>query len=133
MFCYTYSRCSHAIPRVVVLEVVINYYDFVVAATNDEHTDESLERVAELGYQLSESIKKDLLKDFGWDFPKFHLLFCHLVHAWRELGHPLNYSTAPYEHKHKPAKEDYRSASNNGKRAQMIKRMEMRQVLVCML
>jgi hypothetical protein len=58
--------------------------------------------------------------------PKFHLLFCHLVHAWRELGHPLNYSTAPYEHKQKPAKEDYRSASNNGKRQQMIKRMEMR-------
>ena len=111
--------------------MAINYYDYVACALDDEHTDESLDHLAELGARFAESVTAGLLADLhsNWCFPKFHLFVCHMCRARRELGHPLNYSTDPFERKHKPVKQDYSVGSNNGKRDQMVKRVELRCVL----
>ena len=110
------------------MNITIAFYDYVAMALDEEQTDASLEIMSERGFELSELIKSSPLADFcnEWNFPKFHLLFCHLVYAWLEMGHPLNYSADPFEHKHKPVKHDYRASSNNGRRDQTIKRTEMR-------
>ena len=41
----------------------------------------------------------------------------------------VHYSTDPFERKHKPVKQDYSVGNNNGKRDQMVKRVELRCVL----
>ena len=52
-------------------------------ALDESHTEESLIDLAECGYQFSAAILNSLLAPLHsqWNFPKHHLLLCHLLHA----------------------------------------------------
>ncbi len=45
------------------------------------------------------------------------------------MGQPGSYTTAPFEHKHQPFKEDYSLGSNNNRRDQTLMRTEIRSAL----
>ena len=126
-FLPSYFKLYHLLHGVVVL-VAKAYYDYVGMALDDSHTDSSLEKLAECGYQFHQAIVNSLLADLHnqWNFPKHHLLVCHVRHARREMGHPSNCSTAIFEHKHQPFKQDYSIGSNNNKRDQCVRRTELR-------
>jgi hypothetical protein len=111
-----------------VVLVTALYYDFVAMALQGSHTEASLVELGELGYQFSQSIKNSLLAPLHneWNFPKFHQLMCHLLSLIREIGHPHTVSSAPFEHKHQPFKQDYSLSNNNGRRGQSIMRTELR-------
>jgi hypothetical protein len=127
LLCFLYGQLTTCLT-LAVLMVATTYYDFVAMALDESHTEESLIDLAECGYQFSEAILNSLLAPLHsqWNFPKHHLLLCHLLHARREMGHPSNCSTAIFEHKHQPFKEDYVLGSNNNKRDQCVMRTEIR-------
>ena len=108
--------------------VATTYYDFVAMALDDSHTDESLIKLGEKAAEFSQTLLGGLLSPLHnkWRYPKQHLMNSHLLHARREMGQPGSYSTAPFEHKHQPFKEDYSLGSNNNRRDQTLMRTEIR-------
>ena len=103
LYGYGFNVSTYVVAFVVVL-VAVTYCEFIASALDDSHTDDSLIVLGELGYQFSQAIENSLLAHLhsNWNFPKHHLLLCHLLRLRREIGHPLSVSTAPFEHKHQP-------------------------------
>ena len=113
-----------------VVLVSLHYYRYVTAVIDKEHTDDTLDDMAKLGFSFIELLRSGPLKDLhdNWRFPKFHLMACHMLEAWMELGHPSNYSMEPYEKSHHPIKDDHRNGSNNERTRQTARNSDRRLV-----